>query len=79
MSVTSSGFEGVFPPAVVPPATLAATIKALVDDINYIDTSCRGYMLITVTPALAKADYVYVSSVTSSSYSTTTDSFTFAG
>ena len=59
--------------------SLAATVKALVDDINYIDTSRRGYMLITVTPTLAKADYVYVSSVTSSSYTTATDTFTYAG
>jgi alkaline phosphatase D len=79
MSVTSSGFEGVFPPALVPPATLAGTIKALVDDIMYIDTARRGYMLITVTPTAAKGDYVYVSSVTSSSYTTTVDSFTYTG
>ena len=58
MSVTSSGFDGVFPPSVVAPATLASTIKALVDDINYIDTPRRGYMLITITPTLTKADFV---------------------
>ncbi|MDY7539538.1 alkaline phosphatase D family protein [Undibacterium sp. 5I1] len=79
MSVTSSGFEGVFPPAVVPPATLAGTIKALVDDINYIDTSRRGYMLITVNQNVAKGDYIYVSSVTSSTYTTSTDTLTYAG
>ncbi len=79
MSVTSGGFESVFPPAVVPPATLAGTIKALVDDITYIDTYRRGYMLITVTPAQAKGEYVYVSTVTSSSYTTSVDTFTYAG
>ncbi|MCH8621188.1 alkaline phosphatase D family protein [Undibacterium sp. TS12] len=79
MSVTSGGFESVFPPAVVPPATLAGTIKALVDDIMYIDTYRRGYMLITVTPAQAKGEYVYVSTVTSSSYTTSTDTFSYAG
>ncbi|MBX9902584.1 MAG: alkaline phosphatase D family protein [Burkholderiaceae bacterium] len=79
MSVTSSGFEGVFPPAVVPPATLAATIRAFVEDLNYVDTYRRGYMLITVTPAATKADYVYVSTVTSSSYTTTVESFSYAG
>ncbi|MFZ6773784.1 alkaline phosphatase D family protein [Undibacterium sp. SXout7W] len=79
MSVTSSGFEGVFPPEVVPPATLAGTVKALVDDISYIDTYRRGYMLITLTPTLAKADYVYVSTVTSSSYTTSVDTLTYAG
>lgn len=79
MSVTSGGFESVFPPAVVPPATLAGTIKALVDDITYIDTYRRGYMLITVTPAQAKGEYVYVSTVTSSSYTTSTDTFSYAG
>ncbi len=78
-SVTSPGFESVFPPAVVPPATLAGTVKALVDDINYIDTSRRGYMLITLTPTQAKGDYIYVSTVSSSSYTTSTDSFTYAG
>lgn len=78
-SVTSPGFESFFPPASVPPATLAATIKALADDINYIDTSRRGYMLITLTPTLAKADYVYVSSITSSSYTTVSDTLSYAG
>lgn len=79
MSVTSSGFEGVFPPSVVPPATLAATIRAFVEDLNYVDTYRRGYMLITVTPKDTKADYVYVSTVTSSSYTTTVESFSYTG
>ena len=79
MSVTSSGFESFFPPEVVPPVTLAATIKALVDDISYIDTSRRGYMLVTLTPALVTTDYVYVSTITSSSYTTVTETFTYAG
>lgn len=79
MAVTSSGFEGVFPPEQVMPATLAATIVALVDDLNYMDSSRRGYMLISVTQAGARADYVYVSSVTSSSYTTVQDTHTYAG
>ncbi|WP_426196515.1 alkaline phosphatase D family protein [Massilia sp. DWR3-1-1] len=79
MSVTSSGFEGAFPPALFPPATLAGTIKALVDDIAYIDTARRGYMLITVTPAQVKGEYVYVSSVTASSYTTAVDTLSYAG
>lgn len=79
MSVTSGGFESVFPPAVVPPATLAGTIKALVDDITYIDTYRRGYMLITLTPSQAKGEYVYVSTVTSSSYTTSVDAFSYFG
>ncbi|MDB5908912.1 MAG: alkaline phosphatase [Massilia sp.] len=56
MSVTSSGFEGAFPPESVPPATLAGTIRALIDEISYIDTSRRGFMLITVTPAQTKGE-----------------------
>ena len=79
MSVTSSGFEGAFPPATFPPATLAGTIKALVDDIAYIDTSRRGYMLITVTPGQTKGEYVYVSSVSSSSYTTSVETLTYSG
>jgi alkaline phosphatase D len=77
MSVTSSGFEGAFP--TVPPATLAGTIKALVDEISYIDTARRGYLLITVTPTQAKGEYIYVSSITSSSYTTSTDTLSYAG
>jgi alkaline phosphatase D len=79
MSVTSSGFEGAFPPAAFPPATLGATIKALVDDIAYIDTSRRGYLLVTVTPTQTKGEYIYVSSVTSSSYTTSVDTQTYTG
>ena len=79
MSVTSPGFEAVFPPASVAPATLASTIRALVDDISYIDTARRGFLLITVTPALARCDYVYLSSVTSSSYTTSIDTQSYAG
>jgi alkaline phosphatase D len=79
MSVSSPGFESVFLPEVVPPATLAGTIQQLVDDISYIDTSHRGFMLITVTAATAKGDYVYVSSVTSASYTTAVDTLTYAG
>jgi alkaline phosphatase D len=79
MSVTSSGFEGVFTPDTVAPAVLAATIKSLVEDLEYVDTSRRGYMLITLTAAQATADYVYVSTVTSSSYTTTADTLSYSG
>jgi alkaline phosphatase D len=79
MSVTSSGFEGAFPPAAFPPVTLAATIKALVDDIAYIDTSRRGYLLVTVTPAQIKGEYVYVSSVSSPTYTTMTETQSYTG
>ncbi len=79
MSVTSPGFESYFPPAVFPPATLAGTIKALTDDIQYIDTARRGYMLITITPTQAKGEFVYVSSITSSSYTTSVDTLTYVG
>lgn len=79
MSVTSSGFEGAFPPAAFPPVTLAATIKALVDDIAYIDTSRRGYLLVTVTPAQIKGEYVYVSSVSSPTYTTATETQSYTG
>ncbi len=79
MSVTSPGFEEVFLPSVIPPNVFADTVKQLVDDINYLDTSRRGYMLVTVTPTDATADYVYVSTITDSSYTTATDTQVYTG
>ena len=40
----------------------------LVDDLNYSDTIRRGYLLMTITPDAVKGEYVFVSTVKSSTY-----------
>ena len=73
-SVTSSGFEGAglgtlasaIDGSVLVPQLGNAAIGAglgLIDDMNYCDTTQRGYLLMTVTPAQVKGEYVYVSNV----------------
>jgi alkaline phosphatase D len=43
----------------------------LIDDLNYSDTSRRGYLLMTVTPAAVKGEFVFVSTVKSATYTAT--------
>ena len=40
----------------------------LIDDVNYSDTSQRGYMLMTITTAAVKGEYVFVSTVKQPTY-----------
>ena len=40
----------------------------LIDDLNYCDTIRRGYLLVTVTQASVKGEYVYLSTVKSATY-----------
>jgi alkaline phosphatase D len=42
----------------------------LIDDLNYADTIKRGYLLMTVTSSAVKGEYIYVSTVKSTSYTT---------
>jgi alkaline phosphatase D len=41
----------------------------LIDDVNYVDTKRRGYLLMTVTAANVKGEFVFVDSIRSKSYS----------
>jgi alkaline phosphatase D len=43
----------------------------LIDDLNYADTVRRGYLAITVSTQNVKTEYVYVSTVKSTTYTTT--------
>jgi alkaline phosphatase D len=43
----------------------------LIDDLNYSDTIRRGYLLMTVTSAAVKGEYVYVDTVKSKTYTAT--------
>ena len=40
----------------------------LIDDLNYADTVRRGYVMMTVTNAAVKGEYIYVNTVKSTSY-----------
>ena len=73
-SVTSTGFEGVGlgtlgssidGSALVPQLGNSAVGAGLglIDDVVYSDTSQRGYMLMTITAAAVRGEYVYVSNV----------------
>ena len=78
-SVTAPGFESVglgtmassLDGSALVPQLGAAAIGAglgLVDDLNYSDTIRRGYLLMTITPDAVKGEYVFVSTVKSSTY-----------
>lgn len=78
-SVTAPGFESAglgslassLDGSVLVPQLGSAAIGAglgLVDDLNYTDTTQRGYLLMTVTSASVKGEYVFVSTVKSKTY-----------
>jgi alkaline phosphatase D len=41
----------------------------LIDDLNYVDTIQRGYMQLTVSATEVKGEFIYVSTVKSTTYS----------
>jgi len=70
-SVSSPGFESYL--ADQDPALLAGAFTQLIGPLQYCDTARRGYMLLTATAAACKAEWTYVSTVASRSYTTVTD------
>ena len=73
-SVTSTGFESVglgslgssIDGSVLVPQLGNSAVGAglgLIDDVVYSDTSQRGYLLMTITAAAVRGEYVYVSNV----------------
>jgi alkaline phosphatase D len=81
-SVTSPGFESaglgalassLDGSALVPQLGAAAigTGVGLIDDLNYADTTRRGYLAITITPAAVKGEYIYVSAINATAYAAT--------
>ena len=53
------------------PTLGAAAVGAglgLIDDVNYRDTTRRGYLLVTVTADAVKGEYVYINTVKSTIY-----------
>ncbi|QHI97253.1 alkaline phosphatase [Xylophilus rhododendri] len=81
-SVTSTGFESVglgsagssIDGSILTAQLGSAAIGAglgLIDDVGYSDTTQRGYMLVTLSAAAAKCEYVFVSSVKLPTYTAT--------
>jgi len=81
-SVTAPGFESVGLGAMASSLDGSALVAqlgsaavgaglGLVDDLNYADTIRRGYLLMTVTSDAVKGEYVFVSTVKSTTYTAT--------
>ncbi|WP_207420648.1 alkaline phosphatase D family protein [Desertivirga brevis] len=71
-SVSSPGFEGIFGSN---PATVTAFEQAnqlLIEDLNYLNASQRGYLLVSFTNTDAKAEFRFVSTITTQNTNTTT-------
>ena len=60
-SVTSGGLELQYPR--IGPQFLADALVQMVPDLRYAQTSDRGYLLVTLSPTQAQADWVFVGSV----------------
>ncbi len=60
-SVTSAGLELEYPR--ITRQFLADAFVKMVPELRYAETSDRGYLLVTLTPAQAQADWVFVGSV----------------
>jgi alkaline phosphatase D len=69
-SVSSPGFEALLPNE--NPSTLAAGLTELIGPLRYADTSRRGFLLLTVSAVECRADWVYVSTLSSRAYSAAT-------
>ncbi|WP_374661796.1 alkaline phosphatase [Inhella sp.] len=69
-SVSSPGFEEYLPNE--NPAFLAGSLAQLIDPLVWCDTSQRGFLELTVTPAACRADFVFTSSVFERSYTAST-------
>jgi alkaline phosphatase D len=65
-SVTSPGFEAIFPDE--NPVAVAAGLEQLIGPLVYAETKNRGYMVVTATPAETRAEWRFVSTVKSKTY-----------
>ena len=69
-SVSSPGFEELLPNE--NPTTLAAGLTELIGPLRYADTSRRGFLLLTASASACRADWVFVSTLSSRAYSAAT-------
>ena len=71
LGTLSSSIDGSVLTAQLGNAAIGAGL-GLIDDVGYADTSKRGYLMMTVTAASMKGEYVYVSDVKLPTYTLTT-------
>jgi hypothetical protein len=43
----------------------------LIDDLNYIETKSKGYLMMTFTQDSAKGEYIYLDTIVSNAYKST--------
>ncbi|QLC26149.1 alkaline phosphatase D family protein [Parasphingopyxis algicola] len=60
-SVTSPGFESFVPQ--VPPEALAASMVEASPDMRWADTSGRGYLTVTLTPEVARGEWLFLDTI----------------
>ncbi|MCG9791341.1 alkaline phosphatase D family protein [Flavobacterium algicola] len=69
--ITSPGFEVYLgSPSKETLTAFEGALTTLIDDLNYFDASRRGYILTTFTNANVKADWIFVDTILSTSYTT---------
>ncbi len=66
-SVSSPGFEEYFPKE--DPLLVAGGLEQLIGPLQYAETATRGFVVLTVTPTETRAEYRYVNTVKSKTYS----------
>ncbi|OUJ74838.1 alkaline phosphatase D family protein [Hymenobacter crusticola] len=71
-SVTSPGFEALFGGNTAAAQSFAQSNQLLINDLNYLDASQRGYVLAEFTATTATSQWRYVASITAESTTTTT-------
>jgi len=69
-SVASVGLENYF--STLPSASVKQIFENVVDDLKWMDPSRRGYLKMTFTKTQAKGEWVFVSSVKSTTYTVDT-------
>ena len=69
-SVTSPGFETYvgFGADTAMQAGFEQAVTTLVDDLKYLNSAQRGYMLVEFTPAKSSCEWIYVDTITSETY-----------
>jgi alkaline phosphatase D len=65
-SVSSPGFEDYL--SALPPVQVKAIFEGVVDDLNWMDPSRRGFLKMTFTPTAAKGEWVFVNTISSRNY-----------
>ena len=72
-SVTSPGLEGYLGTDVNTVTGFQQAFQLLIDDLNYLNASQRGYVEVTFTQAEATSSWIYVDTISSPSFSATTE------